>query len=54
MDYTDAVNYGEDGSLVFLGITVPCSTRCFLALPETKGRTFEQLDLVFERKVLSK
>ena len=39
---------------VFLGTAIPCLVWCFLALPETKGRTFEELDLMFQRKVPTK
>lgn len=38
-------------AFVFLGATIPCLVWCFLALPETKGRTFEELDLMFQRRV---
>lgn len=39
---------------MFLGTTIPCVIWCFLALPETKGRTFEELDLMFQRRVPTK
>jgi hypothetical protein len=38
-------------AFVFLGASLPCLAWCFLALPETKGRTFEELDIMFQRKV---
>ncbi|KAI9815477.1 MAG: hypothetical protein M1827_002611 [Pycnora praestabilis] len=41
-------------AFVFLGTAVPCVVWCFLALPETKGRTFEELDLMFERRIPTK
>lgn len=41
-------------AFVFFGTAVPCVIWCFLALPETKGRTFEELDLMFLRKVPTK
>ena len=41
-------------AFIFLGTALPCVLWCFLALPETKGRTFEELDLMFQRKVASK
>ena len=38
-------------AFIFFGTALPCVAWCFLALPETKGRTFEELDLLFQRKV---
>ncbi|KKP06437.1 sugar porter family MFS transporter [Trichoderma harzianum] len=38
-------------AFVFFGVSLPCLTWCFLALPETKGRTFEELDIMFQRRV---
>jgi SP family general alpha glucoside:H+ symporter-like MFS transporter len=38
-------------AFVFLGVTIPCLVWCFLALPETKGRTFEELDIMFQKDV---
>ena len=50
----DAGNLRGKLAFVFLGTTVPCVIWCFLALPEAKGRTFEELDLMFERRVPTK
>lgn len=41
-------------AFVFLGAAVPCVVWCFLCLPETKGRTFEELGLMFQRRVPTK
>ena len=41
-------------AFVFLGAAVPCVVWCFLCLPELKGRTFEELDLMFQRRVPTK
>ena len=41
-------------AFVFLGTTIPCLVWCFLALPETQGRTFEEIDIVFQKKVPTK
>lgn len=41
-------------AFIFLGTALPCVAWCFLALPETKGRTFEELDLMFQRRVATK
>ncbi|CRG83368.1 Maltose permease MAL31 [Talaromyces islandicus] len=41
---------GKTGFL-FGGISLLCYVWCFFRLPESKGRTFEELDILFERKV---
>jgi MFS transporter, SP family, general alpha glucoside:H+ symporter len=41
-------------AFVFFGTTLPCLAWCFWALPETKGRTFDELDLMFQRRVSTK
>ncbi len=41
-------------AFIFFGAALPCILWCFLSLPETKGRTFEELDLMFQRKVPTK
>ncbi|KAH8690272.1 putative MFS transporter [Talaromyces proteolyticus] len=41
---------GKTGFL-FGGISLVCYIWCFFRLPESKGRTFEELDILFERKV---
>lgn len=41
-------------AFVFFGLTIPCLVWCFMALPETKGRTFDELDVMFERRVPTK
>ncbi len=41
-------------AFVFFGVTLPCLAWCFLSLPEMKGRTFDELDLMFQRKVATK
>jgi len=38
-------------AFVFLGATIPCLVWCFLALTETKSRTFEELDIMFQKRV---
>jgi SP family general alpha glucoside:H+ symporter-like MFS transporter len=38
-------------AFVFLGATIPCLVWCFLALPETRSRTFEELDIMFQKRV---
>ncbi|KAK4984081.1 hypothetical protein LTR66_005852 [Elasticomyces elasticus] len=41
-------------AFVFLGTALPCCVYCHFCLPETKGRTFGELDLMFQRKVATK
>lgn len=41
-------------AFVFFGASIPCLIWCFLGLPETKGRTFEELDIMFQRKIAVK
>ncbi|KAK4617661.1 Maltose permease MAL31 [Fulvia fulva] len=38
-------------AFVFFGLSVPCLIWCFLALPETKDRAFDELDTMFLRSV---
>ena len=38
-------------AFVFLGTALPCLIWCWTSLPETKGRTFEELDIMFQRSV---
>ncbi|KAL4778876.1 general substrate transporter [Aspergillus varians] len=44
---------GKMGFL-FSGLSVLCAVYCFWCLPETRGRTFEELDVLFERGVPSR
>jgi SP family general alpha glucoside:H+ symporter-like MFS transporter len=41
-------------AFVFFGVSLPCLVWLFLALPETRGRTFEELDIMFQRRVPAK
>jgi len=41
-------------AFVFFGTTLPCLAWCFMALPEMKNRTFDELDLMFQRAVPTK
>ena len=50
----DQANLRGKIGFIFLGIALPCVVWCFLALPETKGRTFEELDRMFQKKVATK
>ncbi|KAE8353438.1 general substrate transporter [Aspergillus coremiiformis] len=44
---------GKIGFL-FAGTSFLCAIYCFWCLPETKGRTFEELNILFERRVPSR
>lgn len=44
-------NLGAKTGLVYGGISVFACIWCYFRLPECKGRTFEELDIMFERKV---
>jgi hypothetical protein len=39
---------------IFCGTGCLCTIYCFFFMPETRNRTFEELDVLFERKVLSR
>ncbi|CAN6633010.1 alpha-glucosides permease Mph3p [Trichomonascus vanleenenianus] len=39
---------------VFGGVSVLCAVWTFFRLPETQGRTFEEIDIMFERRVKTK
>lgn len=41
-------------AFVFLGTALPCCVYAHFCLPEMKGRTFEELDVMFARKVRTK
>ena len=41
-------------AFIFFGVTLPCLVWCFLSLPEIKGRTFDEIDLMFQRRVPTK
>ncbi|KAJ5812311.1 hypothetical protein N7474_008612 [Penicillium riverlandense] len=46
-----AANAGAKIEFLYAGISVFSLTWCYFRLPETKSRTYEELDLMFERKV---
>ncbi|KAL4976208.1 general substrate transporter [Aspergillus desertorum] len=43
---------GKTGFL-FAGMSALCAMYCYWCLPETRGRTFEELDVLFEKRVPS-
>lgn len=48
---TDQANWGGKIGFMFAGLGVICFLWCYFFLPETKGRTFEELDILFKLKV---
>lgn len=50
----DQGNWRGKIGFLFAGLGALCTLYCYLCMPETKGRTFEELDLMFERKVSSR
>lgn len=50
----DQANWGGKLGFLFAGLGVACTAWCWFCLPETKGRTFEELDILFERRVGSR
>ncbi|KAK4235189.1 general substrate transporter [Achaetomium macrosporum] len=47
----DEANWGGKAGFLFGGISFMCFVWCYFRLPESRGRTFEELDILFERKV---
>ncbi|KAI4748809.1 general substrate transporter [Aureobasidium sp. EXF-12298] len=50
----DQGNWRGKVGFLFAALGLLCALYCFFCMPETKGRTFEELDLLFERKVPSR
>lgn len=51
--YPPQARFEEEGHLTPStgGLSVLCLIWCWFRVPETKGRTFEELDIMFEAKV---
>lgn len=47
----EAWNWGAKGALFYAGTNALCLLWCWFRLPETKDRTFGEIDLLFEQKV---
>ena len=47
----DAGNWGGKLGFLFGGLGFLCLVWAYLRLPETSGRTYEELDILFDRKV---
>lgn len=50
----DEANWGGKVGFLFAGLSLLCLVYCFFGLPETKARTFEELDIMFVREVPSR
>ncbi|KAJ9134632.1 Sugar transporter [Pleurostoma richardsiae] len=50
----DQGNWRGKIGFLFAGLGALCTLYCFFCLPETKGRTFEELDILFERRISSR
>jgi Na+/melibiose symporter-like transporter len=48
---SDQANWRGKAGYVFGGISLVCYMWCFFRLPESRKRTFEELDIMFERKI---
>jgi len=48
---SDQANWKGKAGFLFGAISLVCCIWCFLRIPESRGRTFEELDILFERKV---
>jgi SP family general alpha glucoside:H+ symporter-like MFS transporter len=48
---SDEANWRGRAGFLFGGISLVCFIWCFFRLPESRKRTFEELDILFERKV---
>ncbi|KAH7131317.1 maltose permease [Dactylonectria macrodidyma] len=47
---TEEANLGPRAALIFLGFSIPLTIVTFFALPETKAKTFAELDYLFESR----
>jgi SP family general alpha glucoside:H+ symporter-like MFS transporter len=48
---SDQANWRGKAGFLFGGISAVCCVWCYIRIPESKGRTFEELDILFERGV---
>ncbi|KAJ5374228.1 hypothetical protein N7517_006234 [Penicillium concentricum] len=46
----DSANLGPKSGLLFFGFSIVLTFVCFISMPETKGRSFAQLDALFEAR----
>ncbi len=48
---SDEADWRGKAGFLFGAISLVCLVWCFFRIPESRGRTFEELDILFERKV---
>jgi len=48
---SDQANWRGKAGYLFGGVSAVCVAWCWWRLPETRGRTFEEIDVLFEKKV---
>jgi SP family general alpha glucoside:H+ symporter-like MFS transporter len=48
---SDQADWRGKAGFLFGGISTVCLIWCWFRIPESRGRTFEELDILFERKV---
>ncbi|KAL3956828.1 hypothetical protein ACCO45_009674 [Purpureocillium lilacinum] len=48
---SDEANWGGKTGFLFGGISALCLVWCFFRLPESRGRTYEELDILFQRQI---
>ncbi|KAK2591329.1 hypothetical protein QQS21_010982 [Conoideocrella luteorostrata] len=48
---SDEANWGGKTGFLFGGISIGCFVWCLFRLPESAGRTYEELDILFQRRV---
>ncbi|RDW62279.1 MFS transporter-18 [Coleophoma cylindrospora] len=51
---SDQANWRGKAGFLFGAISLVCLIWCWFRIPESKGRTFEELDILFEKKVPSR
>ncbi|KAK0384728.1 hypothetical protein NLU13_7206 [Sarocladium strictum] len=47
----DEANWGSKTAFLFAGLSTACFVWCFFRLPESHGRTFEELDILFQKRI---
>src|SRR3954471_4496412 len=48
---SDEANWRGKAGYLFGGISLVCFIWCWFRIPESRGRTFEELDIMFEKKI---
>jgi hypothetical protein len=47
----DEANWGSKTAFLFGGLSAACFVWCWFRLPESQNRTFEELDILFQKRV---